>query len=93
MHYSDRDVNNAIDEFRAGGDILPPEDLPPEVFAHLTPAQLRRWESALHHEEMRILREWHADWWANGGELPPTGVWHWSTAPDDLSGLDTDDVA
>jgi hypothetical protein len=51
MHYSDRDVSNAIDEFRAGGDILPPE-----VFAHLTPAQLQRWESALHHEEMRIMR-------------------------------------
>jgi hypothetical protein len=89
MHYSDRDVNNAIDQFRAGG-----EPLPPDVFQHLTPAQLQRWECALQREEMRIMREWEQDWWANGGEMPPHGIWYWQdSCPNDVSSLTGDDVA
>jgi hypothetical protein len=69
--YTDAQVYAAVDEFRAGGD-----PLPPDILAHLSPGQLRYFQRALEQMERALLREWQRDWW-NGeiDEIPPGGVW------------------
>lgn len=99
--YSDEQVDAAIAEFCSGGD-----PLPPEILAHLSPTQLRRFAKTLERMEADVLREWRRAWW-NGeiAEVPPGGIWWYGDdavippgaspicAPDDLRSLDGPDVA
>jgi hypothetical protein len=82
--YSDREVDEAIERFRAGGELGIDED----TYVLLSDAQRARLNDALEREEWSTYVRWHRAWHAGETtEMPPHGLWTWSHVPDDPSGL------